>query len=283
MPLFGNSGKFFGRKAPPENTTIPAPAALPVEELLARWQTESIGDHPLQIFEPAGEASPEGCVLFLHGHGRQFLNENATFTQLLQQHNLVAVCPDGRRSWWMNRICHEFSPDVTPQDWLLETVTPWIEQRFGITPPHVAPMGVSMGGQGALQLSFRDATRYPVVAAIAPAIDFHQLHGHGLPLDDMYESVEDARQETVILNLHPLAWPRHQWFCCDPDDTEWFDGAVRLGMKLSSSGILHERDLDTRGGGHTWDYFNRMAAAAFAHIVRGLAAYEKTSTDSADN
>ena len=41
-------------------------------------------------------------------------------------------------------------------------------------------------------------------------------------------------------------------------------------MKLSSSGILHERDLETSGGGHSWDYFNRMAAKSLSHIANSL-------------
>ncbi len=41
-------------------------------------------------------------------------------------------------------------------------------------------------------------------------------------------------------------------------------------MKLSSSGILHERDFDTSAGGHSWEYFNKMAPAAIQHIVQGL-------------
>jgi hypothetical protein len=108
------------------------------------------------------------------------------------------------------------------------------------------------------------------VAAIAPTVDFHQMYGAGIPLDTMFPNAEAARQATVVLNLQPLAWPRHQFFCCDPSDTEWFDGAARLGMKLSSSGILHERDLETTGGGHTWEYFNRMASPALKHIADSL-------------
>ena len=86
----------------------------------------------------------------------------------------------------------------------------------------------------------------------------------------MFESKEAARQAGVVLNLNPLNWPRHQWFCCDPEDTDWFDGAVRLGMKLSSSGILHDRDLDTSAGGHSWGYFNHMAPTAVDFVARKL-------------
>ncbi|MFM7922870.1 MAG: alpha/beta hydrolase-fold protein, partial [Planctomycetaceae bacterium] len=140
-----------------------------------------------------------------------------------------------------------------------------------VQPPRIALLGVSMGGQGVLQLAYRYALKFPVVSAISPAVDFHQLYGAGIPLDGMFPDAEAARQATVVLNLQPLQWPRYQYFCCDPADVEWYDGAARLGMKLSSSGILHERDLLTTAGGHSWNYFNRMAEPAIEQLVRGLA------------
>ena len=265
--MIGNLGKWFSAdKRKPEQQP-------PVTLASGKWTTELVEGRSVEIFQPNGAEAPTGCVLYLHGHGKVMLSENATFTDLLQQHNLVAVCPDGARSWWMDRVCDDFSTEHSPQDWIVEYLLPLIEQRWNIEPPQIALLGISMGGQGALQLSFRYAAQFPVVAAISPAVDFHQLYGQGLPLDQMFSDIEDARQATVVLNLHPLAWPRYQWFCCDPTDSDWMDGCVRLGMKLSSSGILHERDLETSAGGHTWEYFNHMAPKAFEHIVKGLKAY----------
>lgn len=238
-------------------------------ELLAQWKTESLDGRRVDVFCPDGTA-PLAVVLFLHGHGRILLNENRVFSRLLRDNQLAAVCPDGGRSWWLDLVCTDFHPDRTPQRWLLDSVVPFIEQRFDVHPPKIALLGISMGGQGALQLAFRHASKFPIVAAISPAVDFFQLHGSGIPLDEMFPDAESARQATVVLNLHPLAWPRYQYFCCDPADTEWFDGAARLGMKLSSSGILHERDLETTCGGHSWDYFNHMAPTAIKHITDSL-------------
>ena len=252
------------------SSTPIAPAAPSDETLLSRWSTEQVDGRRVDIFPGDPEHPPEGCVLFLHGHGRVLLNENAVFTRLFHQHRLAAVCPDGGRSWWLDVACQEFHESLTPHQWLIETIVPLIESRFNLQPPRIALLGVSMGGQGALQFAFRHSFKFPVVAAISPAVDFHQLYGSGIPLDQMFPDVESARQATVVLNLHPLAWPRHQYFCCDPADTEWFDGVARLGMKLSSSGILHERDLTTTGGGHSWDYFNRMAEPAIRHIAESL-------------
>jgi S-formylglutathione hydrolase FrmB len=239
-------------------------------ELLARWSTESLDGRRLDVFLPRSETPPAAAVLFLHGHGRVMLNENPIFSRLLDEYQLAAVCPDGGRSWWLDVVCPEFHPQQTAQRWLMDSVIPFVEQRLEIQSPRIALLGVSMGGQGVLQLAYRYASKFPIVAAIAPTVDFHQLYGSGIPLDTMFPDVEAARQATVVLNLHPLAWPRHQFFCCDPSDTEWFDGAARLGMKLSSSGILHERNLETTGGGHSWDYFNRMAGPALRHVADSL-------------
>lgn len=239
-------------------------------EILVQWTTESLDGRRVDVFKPRMETPPNAVVLFLHGHGRVLLNENPIFSRLLQDHHLAAVCPDGGRSWWLDVVCPDFHPEQTVQRWLLDALIPFIERRFGVQPPRVLLLGVSMGAQGALQLAYRHAAKFPIVAAIAPAVDFQQMYGAGIPLDTMFPDAESARQATVVLNLQPLAWPRYQYFCCDPADAEWFDGAARLGMKLSSSGILHECDLDTTGGGHSWEYFNRMAAPALKHISDSL-------------
>ncbi len=241
----------------------------PRADALSGWTVVEVDGRRVELFDPNAD-TPAGCVVFLHGHGRVGLNENRVFSQLFQDHNLIAVCPDGGQSWWMDRICQGFDTSVSPMQWLRESIVPFIESRWNIESPRIALLGVSMGGQGVLQLAYRNAREFPVVAALSPAVDFHQLYGQGLPLDSMYETQEDARQDTVVLNLHPLAWPKHQFFCCDPQDTDWFDGCSRLAMKLSSSGIMHERDFETSAGGHSWEYFNHMAPAAIEHISKGL-------------
>ncbi len=273
--MFDNLRDLFRGAVPSKKTQIQAdPSLVEIaaggESILNRWHTESLDGRRIDLFVPQVDSPPQAAVLFLHGHGRVGLNENPVFSRLFQQHGLVAVCPDGGQSWWLDVVCREFDAEQTPQHWLVNSVVPFIERTFSIATPRIALLGVSMGGQGALQLAFRHASKFPVVAAIAPAVDFYQLYGSGIPLDSMFPDTEAARQASVVLNLHPLAWPRYQFFCCDPADAEWFDGAARLGMKLSSSGILHERDLETSGGGHSWDYFNRMAEKSLNHIDDSL-------------
>jgi pimeloyl-ACP methyl ester carboxylesterase len=263
-------------KAHSESPLEDSPAAAADDAALrSQWQSTQVGGRVVDFFTPVGESAPTDVVLFLHGHGGIRLADNPVYSRLLQTHNLYGVAPDGGQSWWLDLPSPDFtaSDDPTPMGWLTDQVVPFIADQWQIEPPRIALLGVSMGGQGVLQLSYRQALKFPVVAAISPAVDFHQLWGTGIPLDKMFTNEEAARQETVVLNLHPLSWPRHQFFCCDPLDVDWFDGAARLGMKLSSSGVLHERDLDTSAGGHSWDYFNHMAPVAFEHIVKGLQSF----------
>ncbi len=269
-----------GSPIPPESSAIhphvsssdtDVSAALTTDQqILECWSAAELNGRRIEVFRPGPGHStpPTTAILFLHGHGQVMLRNNLIWSRLFHAHNVAVVCPDGKRSWWLDVPCHDFDLTLTPQQWLLSEVVPFIERETGIQPPQIALLGVSMGGQGVLQLAYRHATRFPVVAAISPAVDFYQLYGSGLPLDQMFSDVEAARQASVVLNLHPLAWPRYQFFCCDPTDTEWFDGCARLGMKLSSSGILHERDLETSHSGHSWEYFNHMADKVMNHILK---------------
>jgi pimeloyl-ACP methyl ester carboxylesterase len=234
------------------------------------WSTIEIAGKPADVFEPSQPSADPRAILFLHGHGQERLVNNSVFTGEFERHGLCVVCPQGKRSWWLDRVSTEFDPVITPMDYLRNSVVPFIGDHWNITPPAIGLLGVSMGGQGVLQLAYRDARRFPVVAAISPAIDFHRVYGQGLPLDEMFSSAEEARQETAILKIHPLNWPKHQLLVSDPKDEHWFESSERLSLKLHSSGIPFESDFQTSAGGHSWRYFNHMAGKVVKFLAEAL-------------
>jgi S-formylglutathione hydrolase FrmB len=150
-------------------------------------------------------------------------------------------------------------------------VLPWIHERFGAATPQIGLLGTSMGGQGALRFAYKHPNTFPVAAAISPAIDYHIRYDEGdETIRQMYRDKEDARQDTALLHIHPLNWPRHQFFCCDPADQRWHESAERLRMKLWSLGVPHEHDLVTTGGGHGFAYYSRMAPKGIGFLVERL-------------
>jgi len=233
------------------------------------WSNIEIAGKEAHVFEPSRPREGR-AVIHLHGHGCETLRYKAEFTAELERHGLRTICPYGARSWWLPLICDEFDPAVTPYDFVRESIVDWIGENWLVAPPKIALTGISMGGQGALQIAYRDARRFPIVAAIAPAIDFHNWIGTGVPLDDMFDSKEAARQQTVILHLHPLNWPRHQLLVCDPQDFDWIESSERLASKLYSTGIPFDSDFETSNGGHSWDYFNKMAPRVIQYVADAL-------------
>ncbi len=239
-------------------------------EMNASWKQVMIAGHAADVFTPATGGPYAGAILFLHGHGLETLADDPVFTAEIERHHLPVVCPHGGRSWWLDRVCSDFDAAISPMAFLQEHVVPWMSEQWNVHPPSVGLLGISMGGQGVLQLAYRHARDFPVVAAISPAVDFQQLVGQGLPLDELFADPEAARQQTVTLHLHPLNWPRHQLFVCDPTDVAWHEGVERLASKLSSMGVPFEDDLITSAGGHSWNYFRSMAPRCIEFIAARL-------------
>ncbi|HEV3415608.1 MAG TPA: alpha/beta hydrolase-fold protein [Pirellulales bacterium] len=235
------------------------------------WSVVEIAGHPCDVYEPPQRNDRGFAVIYLHGVRLTRLIDNRAFTDEFARHGLPVIAPVTGRSWWADRICPEFDPQLTAARHVLANVLPFVQSRLNAAPPRVALLGTSMGGQGALRLAFKHAATFPVVAAISPAIDYQLRWDEGdqtLPL--MYEDRESVRQDTATLHVHPLNWPRHVWFCCDPADHRWHESADRLRMKLAALGIPHDRDLDTTGGGHSFAYYNQMAPRAIGFIAERL-------------
>jgi enterochelin esterase-like enzyme len=240
------------------------------------WSIIELAGHPCDVYEPQPPEverpiQPPQVIIYLHGLHSTRLADAPVFSQQIAQLGIPVLCPETKRSWWNDRVCLEFDPRLTAERHILDNVVPYIAARWQAKPPQIALLGTSMGGQGALRLAFKHANTFPIAAAISPAIDFQIRWREGdETLRSMYADEETARQDTATLHLHPLNWPRNIWFCCDPEDYRWFDSADRLRMKLAALGIPREVDLTTTGGGHSWEYYERMAPSAIAFLAERL-------------
>jgi len=242
-----------------------------VSDAAGVWSETELAGHPCHVYEPP-EPNPHGfVVLYLHGVHLGHLRDQPPFCRQFDRHGLRVIGPVSGRSWWTDRVCAEFDPELSAARFVLEHVVPHIESRWGGRPPRIGLLGTSMGGQGALRLAFQHPDTFPVVAALAPAIDYQVRWEEGdETLCAMYASAEAARQDTALLHIQPLNWPRHIYFACDPADTRWHESAERLRMKLAALGVPHEVDLETEAGGHGFAYYNAMAEQAVGFIAERL-------------
>jgi S-formylglutathione hydrolase FrmB len=236
--------------------------------MLPGWSRVSIDGKPADQFKPI--PSPRFALLYLHPVGLESPADNVAFTEAFAAAGVAVVAPHGGTSWWSDRICPDFDHALSAERFLLLSVVPWMEAEWKLGPRAIAACGVSMGGQGAIRLGLKYPDRFPVVAGIASAFDYHEWYGRGTTIDAMYRSKEACRQDTAVLHVHPTIFPPHIWFACDPDDAEWFRGNDRFHEKLNAVGVTHTADLQTRSGGHSWAYFDAMADSMVRFCVAGL-------------
>lgn len=235
------------------------------------WKEVDVAGHPCDVYEPPNRNEHGYVVIYLHGVHLDKLNDKQPFIDQFDRHGLPVIAPVTGRSWWTDRICNEFDREITAEKHVLRNVLPSIEERWNSQPPRIGLLGTSMGGQGALRFSYKHPNTFPVVAAISPAIDYQLKFYEGdETIPQMYPDPESVRQDTATLHIHPLNWPRHQFFCCCPTDYRWHESADRLRMKLYSLGIPYECDLETEGGGHGFAYYNLMAERAIGFIAERL-------------
>jgi len=251
---------------------------MPLPPPRDHWSSIDVAGHLCEVHTPADPAAGRAFI-YLHGVRERWLQEMPALRDLIEEARVPVLAPRSGRSWWVDRIVPSFDPHVTPERYVVDAVRGEITRRFGVEPPGIALVGTSMGGQGALRLSYRHPTVFPIAAAIAPAIDFHTAMRDAHDRDDgdfydtlwsLYGDVERARQDTAILHVHPLNWPRHQCFASDPDDLHWHDGAVRLHGKLVALGIPHLPLLEPRGGGHSVEYYDRVAPDVMRFLLDAL-------------
>jgi S-formylglutathione hydrolase len=232
------------------------------------WSRVKIGGKPAEVYDPAG-GRPHSGILHLHDAGLTSLRGQSAFTGLFDEFRLACITPISGVCWWADRVCPDFDRRLTPERHLLDNVLPYFRARWSLGPRSAGLLGMSTGGQGALRLAFKYPESFPAVAALAPVIEYHEFYGGGTPLDEMYDSKEQCRQDTVPMHIQPNNYPAHVYFCIDPDDP-WRRGCDRLHEKLQALGVPHEADLETAAGGHSWEYFDSMAGRAVCFLAAGL-------------
>ncbi len=234
------------------------------------WSEESIAGKPCQILIPSQPDEHGYVVVYLHDRPPLDHVVPLAWRMALERRGLRVVAPLTGHSWWADRVAEDFDPQRTPEQFVIQDVVTWLGQHWQAVPPGLAICGIGMGGQAALRMAYKYPHLFPVTAAVSPDLDyqFRILEGDEV-LYEMYGDLESARQDTAILHIHPLNWPRQQFFCCDPDRSDIFEGVDRLRMKLSSIGVPFEIDITSkaRPGG---SYEDAMAPAVVDYLVERL-------------
>ena len=234
------------------------------------WMRQEVAGKACDVFCPSTAERPDAALLYLHDVVAAQPPLSACWTDRIRQEGLCLVAPYTGHSWWSDRVVPSFDPEVAPERFLMESVIPWVRENWLAGQGRFAVVGTGMGGQAALRLAYKYPDIFPVAAGVAPDLDFQFRIAEGDEvLYALYGSREAARQDTPILHIHPLNWPRHQFFCCDPEDTYRFEGVDRLRMKLGSIGIPYTCDVQiSPPQGRTYE--DTISPVVLDHITLSL-------------
>ena len=105
---------------------------------MGTWTEQQIGGHPADVFEPDSPGEHPAVVLFLHGVHVGRLPDKSAFSDELDRHGLRLVSPVTGGSWWSDRICSDFDPEVSAERHVLDRVVPWIAETWNAAAGQIA-------------------------------------------------------------------------------------------------------------------------------------------------
>jgi S-formylglutathione hydrolase FrmB len=211
-------------------------------------------------------------LYFFHGLGdnEQMFVHGGTFNlvqdlwERKQIGEFLIVTPEAGATFYIN----SHSGKVRYEDFLVREFLPGIEARYRVKAgrSNRGVSGVSMGGFGALHLSFRHPELFAAVSAQSPALMTEipavaRNAGNGMRsrvLGETFGSPPDPafweRNSPITLAKKAnLAGLKIYFDCGDRDDYGFEEGAKALDNVLTSRRIPHEAHIYP--GRHDWQYF----------------------------
>jgi len=197
-------------------------------------------------------------VYLLHGAGgsyKSWINRVPELQAYAEQHHVIIVCPDGgKTSWYLNSpVDSSMRYETYIIDELIKEVDrtyPTIKSKQGR-----AITGLSMGGHGALYLSFKHQDVFGAAGSMSGGVDLRPFNGWDLPLRlGSYAKHPEHWEQHSVINLVHLLRPNSLQLTIDCGLDDFFLAVnEKLHQKLRYQRIPHTFTL--RPGAHNWAYW----------------------------
>jgi S-formylglutathione hydrolase FrmB len=199
-------------------------------------------------------------VYLLHGYSDNYagwVTKVPSIKDLADTYRLIIVCPDGRfDSWYFDSPIDSNSRYETFVSKELVAYTDGhyktISQRKGR-----AITGLSMGGHGALYLSFRHQDVYGAAGSMSGGVDLRPFPNNWELAQQLgaYAEYPQNWETHSVINLTYLLTPKSLALIIDCGYDDFFYKVnVNLHNLLLERNIPH--DFITRPGGHSWEYWS---------------------------
>jgi len=211
-------------------------------------------------------------VYLLHGYGGNYaswINAVPSLKGLSDQLGMIIVCPDGNIGSWY------FDSPADPA-WRYETyvsseLVQWIDKRYKSVKDRSgrAITGLSMGGHGAMFLSFRHQDVFGAAGSMSGGVDFRPFPRNWEIAKRLgtYAASPDVWEKNTAINMIDLVKPGSLALIIDCGTEDFFfDVNNNFHQKLLDNKITH--DYIVRAGAHNWKYWNNSIAYQLLFMSR---------------
>jgi S-formylglutathione hydrolase FrmB len=198
-------------------------------------------------------------VYLLHGYSGNYANwitKVPALKDLVDQHQLIVVCPDGNfNSWYLDS---PEQPNSKYETYVAKELVNWIDGKYKTIPNKKgrAITGLSMGGHGALYLAFRHQDVFSIAGSMSGGVDIRPFPNNWdmAKLLGTYAAKPAQWDNASVINLTNLVAPNSLALIiqCGTEDF-FYKVNIALHEKLAYNNIPHT--FITNPGGHTWQYW----------------------------
>jgi S-formylglutathione hydrolase FrmB len=236
-------------------------------------------DMPYRVVLPSSIAAGHKLpvVYLLHGLGGSFRDwTNYSDVATFAEGGLILVMPEGDSSYYVNSAQR---PQDRYEDYIVNDLISEVESKFPAAPgrPNRAIVGISMGGFGAVNLSFRHPELFVFAGALSPAVDAPtrlfsikrpgQWREHSAifgPWGSQTRRENDPYQ--LVRSVDPTRAPYIFLSCGEKD------GFLRTNRKFAALlARYHFRyEFHVVPGGHDWNQWNQRLPEVFQSLSAHL-------------
>lgn len=211
------------------------------------------------VISPEKRQSLQPVVYLLHGHGgnaHTWLSTQPGLPDIAERDGMIFVCPDGKDSWyWDSPKDSSYRYETFVAGELISYIDSLYLTRKDRSGRAIA--GLSMGGHGAMWLSFRHKDVFGAAGSTSGGLDirpFPNSWNMSKQLGKKSENPEVWEAHTVINQIDRIQDGDLALIIdCGYDDF-FFQVNNDFHQKLLANKIGH--DFLVRPGGHTRDYWN---------------------------
>ena len=195
-------------------------------------------------------------VYLLHGHKNDHTNWPRHVKKLVDQYQVIAVCPDANiDSWYFDS---PLRPEYRYETFISKELVNHIDNAYRTEAKREqrAIAGASMGGHGALYLAMRNPKVFGAVGGMSGGLDirpFHRGFGINTHLGDIKKDSERFEAHSAINNINKIK-DGELAIMIDCGDKDFFIEVNRAFVaELKRQGISHT--YQERPGSHGWIFW----------------------------